>query len=158
MTENEIYCYVNGFLNWNISKKTSYIVRNKKYSGNICILNLRKKRKIIFARGIIRKQRWEKITKETGKIIIKSTYRWNNGTKFRKWITRGEFVHFRNTIDTSKSRTKGIQFIIFNFIKKVFCFNLQKKCGSEASRLKVVSSFSFLNLEVSGIISSIVLL
>ena len=31
-----------------------------------------------------------------------------------KWITRGEFVHFRSTIDTSSSRTKRIQFIIFN--------------------------------------------
>ena len=29
MIENEIYCYVNGFLKWNISKETSYIVGNK---------------------------------------------------------------------------------------------------------------------------------
>ena len=54
------------------------------------------------------------------KIIIKSTYRWNHQTKFRKLITRGEFVHFRSTIATSRSRTRGIQFIIFNFIKKSF--------------------------------------
>ena len=29
MTENEIYYYVNGFLKWNISRETSYIVGNK---------------------------------------------------------------------------------------------------------------------------------
>ena len=45
MIENEIYSYVNDFLKWNISKKTSYIVRNKKFSGKICVLNLRKKEK-----------------------------------------------------------------------------------------------------------------
>ena len=36
------------------------------------------------------------------KIIIKSIYRWNNWTKFRKWITREEFVHFRSTKDTGR--------------------------------------------------------
>ena len=36
--ENEIYWYVNGFLKQNISKKTSYIVRNKFFS-KICILS-----------------------------------------------------------------------------------------------------------------------
>ena len=40
MIENEIYCYINGFLKWNISKKTSYIVRNKNFFGKICIFNL----------------------------------------------------------------------------------------------------------------------
>ena len=45
MIENEIYCYVNGFLKWNISKKTSYVGGNKKRFGKICILNLRKKKK-----------------------------------------------------------------------------------------------------------------
>ena len=54
MIENEIYCYVNGFLKWNISKKTSYVIGNKKFFGKICILNLRNKRKSIFARVIIR--------------------------------------------------------------------------------------------------------
>ena len=54
MIENEIYCYVNGFLKWNISKKTSYIIGNKKFSGKICILNLKNKRKSAFARVIIR--------------------------------------------------------------------------------------------------------
>ena len=54
MIENEIYCYINGFLKWNISKKTSYIVGNKKFSGKISILNLRNKRKSIFAKVIIR--------------------------------------------------------------------------------------------------------
>ena len=33
MVENEIYCYVNGFLKWNISKKTGYIVGTKKFLG-----------------------------------------------------------------------------------------------------------------------------
>ena len=42
------------FLKWNVSKKTSYIVRNNKLPGNICMLNLRSERKNIFARGIIR--------------------------------------------------------------------------------------------------------
>ena len=54
MFENETYCYVNDFLKWNISKKASYIVGNKKCFGKICILNLRNKRKSIFARVIIR--------------------------------------------------------------------------------------------------------
>ena len=38
MIENEIYWYVNGFLKWNISKKTSYIVTNNFFS-KICILS-----------------------------------------------------------------------------------------------------------------------
>ena len=100
------------------------LVGNKKPFGKICILNLRNKRKRIFARAIIRKWRWKKITKETGKNIIKSTCRWNNRTKFREWITRGEFVHFRSTIDPSRNRSRSIQFLIFNFIKKVFLFQL----------------------------------
>ena len=54
MIENEIYCYVNGFLKWNISRKTSYVIGNKKFFGKICILDLRSKRKGIFARVIIR--------------------------------------------------------------------------------------------------------
>ena len=33
--ENEIYCYINGFLKWNISRKTSYIVGNKKYMKDL---------------------------------------------------------------------------------------------------------------------------
>ena len=41
MIENEIYCYINGFLKCNISKKTSYIVGNKEFFGRICILHLR---------------------------------------------------------------------------------------------------------------------
>ena len=54
MIANEIYCYVNGLLKWNISKKTSYVKENKKFFGKICLLNLRNKRKSIFARVIIR--------------------------------------------------------------------------------------------------------
>ena len=54
MVQNGIYCYINGFLKWNVSKKTSYVVGNKKVWGKICILNLRNKRKSTFARVIIR--------------------------------------------------------------------------------------------------------
>ena len=54
MIEIEIYCYLTGFLMWNVSKKTGYIVGNKKSSGKICIRNMRNKRKSIFARVIIR--------------------------------------------------------------------------------------------------------
>ena len=54
MIENEIYYHTDGFLNWNISEKTSYIVGNKKFSRKICIINLRNKRKSIYARVIIR--------------------------------------------------------------------------------------------------------
>ena len=32
MIENAMYCHINGFMKWNISKKTSYIVR--KLIGN----------------------------------------------------------------------------------------------------------------------------
>ena len=120
MNKNEIYCYINGFLKWNISKKTSYIVANRKFTRKIWILNLRNKRTSIFARVIIRYYRWKKITKETSKNIIKSPYRWNNRTKLRKCITRRKLVHFRSTMDTSRSRTRKIQFIIFIFVKKVF--------------------------------------
>ena len=42
MIVNEIYCYVNGFWKWNIGKKTSYNIGNKKFSGKIC--NLKKKK------------------------------------------------------------------------------------------------------------------
>ena len=53
-SENEIYCYINGFLKLNVSKKTSYILRNKNFFGKICILNLRNKRRSTFARVIIK--------------------------------------------------------------------------------------------------------
>ena len=46
MIENEIYCYINGFLKWNVSKKTSYIVRNQKFFGKICILSHHIKKKL----------------------------------------------------------------------------------------------------------------
>ena len=46
MIANEIYRDTNGFLKWNIIKTTSYIVENKKFSGKICLLNLRNKRKV----------------------------------------------------------------------------------------------------------------
>ena len=120
MTENEIYCYINGFLRWNVSKKTSYIVGNMKFSGKICIINLRNKKKSIFAIVIVRYLEWKKIKKKTGKIK-------NHWTKFRKWITREKFVHFRSTIDTSRSRTRKIQFMIFIFVKKVFLVSIYIK-------------------------------
>ena len=127
MIEYEIYYYVNGFLKWNISNKTNYIIGNK-FFWKISILNLRNKRKSIFARIIIRYYGWKKITKEMGKIIIKSTYRWSNVTKFRKCVSRGKLVHFRSTKDMSKSRTRRIQFIIYIFVTKgFFNFNLRKK-------------------------------
>ena len=40
--------------------------------------------------------------------------------KFRKCVTKGEFVLFRSTIYTNKSTARKIQFIIFNFIRKAF--------------------------------------
>ena len=43
-------------------------------------------------------------------------------------------------------------------LKKFFCFSLRKKRCSEASCFEIGSSFSFPNLEVSEIISSIALL
>ena len=46
MIENEIYCYVNGFLKWNISTEINYIVWNKKFFGKIYILDLKNKRKM----------------------------------------------------------------------------------------------------------------
>ena len=58
-------------LKWNISKKTSYIVGNKKFTRKMCVLNLRNKRKSIFAGVIIRYYEGKKITRETGKTIIK---------------------------------------------------------------------------------------
>ena len=122
MIENEIYYYINGFLKW----INSYIVGNKKYTGQISVFKLRNKRKSIFARVIIRYYGSKKITKETGKIIVESTYKRNNRTKFRKRITRGKLVHFRSIIDTSRSKTRRIQFIIFTFVKKGFYFNLSK--------------------------------
>ena len=46
MIENEIYCYINGFLKWNINKKTTDIEGNKKFFGKIWILNLRNEKKV----------------------------------------------------------------------------------------------------------------
>ena len=44
-------------------------------------------------------------------------------------MTRREFMHFRSTIDTSRSRTRRVQFIIFSFIKKgFFCFTQLGVC------------------------------
>ena len=42
--------------------------------------------------------------------------------KFKKSITRGKLLPFKSAIDTSRSRTRSIQFIIYIFIKKVFLF------------------------------------
>ena len=54
MIEIEIYYNFNGFLKWNINKRTSCIVGNKKCFGKIYILNLRNKTKRIYARVTIR--------------------------------------------------------------------------------------------------------
>ena len=51
MIENEISSFADGFLKWNISKQISYIVEKKKFSRKICFLNLRNKRKSIFAKS-----------------------------------------------------------------------------------------------------------
>ena len=93
----------------------SYIVGNKKFSGKIFILNLRNNKYL-----------WKS---NRSVLTMKEDCRgnrqdWNNWTKFRKWIIRIEFVHFRSAIDTSSSRTRRIQFIIFVFIKKDFLFQL----------------------------------
>ena len=73
MIENEIYCYITSLLKWNTGK-TNDIVGKKKCSENICIPNLKNKRKSIFARAIIKYEGWKKIAKEMGKILIKSYY------------------------------------------------------------------------------------
>ena len=46
MIENEIYCYANGFLKQNISKKTSYIVGNKKFLERFAFLIWEAKEKV----------------------------------------------------------------------------------------------------------------
>ena len=46
MIENGIYCSVNGFLKWNISKKTSYIVGNKKFLERFAFLIWETKEKV----------------------------------------------------------------------------------------------------------------
>ena len=50
MIANKIYCYINGFLKWNVSKTTSYIRGNKKFTRKLCTIDLRNKRKSNFAR------------------------------------------------------------------------------------------------------------
>ena len=49
-----MYWYINGFLKWNISKKASYIVGNKKLTRKICVLNLRNKSFIKFKTTILK--------------------------------------------------------------------------------------------------------
>ena len=46
MIENEIYSYINGFMKWNISKKTSYIVGNKKFLERFALLISERKEKV----------------------------------------------------------------------------------------------------------------
>ena len=50
--ENEIYCYINGFLKWIISKKTSYVVE-RFFSRKICILNLRNKKRVSLSKYLL---------------------------------------------------------------------------------------------------------
>ena len=66
-------------------------------------------------------------------------------------------MHFRSTIDT-EAEPEGYNLSYSISLKKIFCFNLRKKCCSEDSRFKVGFSLSFLNLEVSEMVSSMVLL
>ena len=66
------------------------------------------------------------------------------------------FLHFKSSIDTSRSRSTKIYHINLSYqfsLKKSFCFNLRKKRFSEASCCKFGPSFSFSNLDVSEIIS-----
>ena len=46
MIENEIYCYVNGFLKWNIGEKNIYIVGNEKFTGKFAFLIWETKEKV----------------------------------------------------------------------------------------------------------------
>ena len=60
-------------------------------------------------------------------------------------ITRREFVHFRSTIDTSRSRTRRMQFIIFNFIKKVLFYqNNFKLCAVKKRNFELKNFFHWL--------------
>ena len=58
-----------------------------------------------------------------------------------KLITRGKFVQFRSTI--SRSRTRRVEYIIFNDVKKGCCFNLRKNVvvRLHASRLGLYWTF-----------------
>ena len=116
MIENEIYCYINGFLKWNSSKNTSYIVEIKKFSGKIFILNLRNKRKIIFARVIIRIFRWKTITKETGR------------SRTRSRTSRIQFIIFNFVKNSCRFKFKFASFKNFVlFIQIILSFFLSKK-------------------------------
>ena len=81
-------------MDWNISKKTSYIAGNRNFFAKFFILNLRNKRQSIFARVIIR-------------------------TLGTKGVRRSE----RKPKDTTSIFNIELIQFIFNFIKKVFCFN-----------------------------------
>ena len=67
-------------------------------------------------------------------------------------------MHFRSTIDKVRAEPEGYNLSYSISLKKLFCFNLRKKRCSEALRFNVGSSLSFSSLEMSEIISSIVLL
>ena len=114
MIKNEIYCYISCFMKCNINKKTSYIVESKKdFVERFTFLIWKTKQKVSLDKELKAKED----QKVNDKIIIKSTYRSNNRSK---WITRKEFVYFRSTIDTRRSKTRMIQFIKLIFIKKNF--------------------------------------
>ena len=60
-----LLCQWKYFLKCNISKKTSYTIGKKKFTGKICILNLRKKkRKSVIATVIIRYYGWKLVLSE----------------------------------------------------------------------------------------------
>ena len=90
---------------------TSYKVRN--FVERFTFLIWETKQKVSLDKELKAKED----QKVKDKIIIKSTYRSNNRSK---WITRKESVHFRSTIDTRRSKTRRIKFIALIFIKKDF--------------------------------------
>ena len=79
---------------------------------------MRKKRRSIFVRVTIRNYAWRRIAEEMGKILIKSTYRWNNRSKFKKWITKWEWPYICNLLHHIKNKLwklrKGICIEKFN--------------------------------------------
>ena len=59
----------------NISKKTGYIVGNKKYSGKTCILLLETKEKVSLQEKSLETKGELRSQNKQANIIIKSTYR-----------------------------------------------------------------------------------
>ena len=62
-------------------------------------------------------------------------------------------MYFMSTIGTIRMNTDEYNVSYTFSLKKFFGFNLRKKRSSEALHFKVGSSLSFLNLDVSEIVS-----